>query len=92
MSKTKKVGLSVQQFLLRLRAKNPYEPEFVQSVQEVVESLDDFIDSHPKYAGLLERMSEPERTIIFRVPWINDNNEIVINRGYRVQMNSAIGP
>ena len=92
MSKTKKVGLSVQQFLLRLRAKNPYEPEFVQSVQEVVESLDDFIDSHPKYAGLLERMSEPERTIIFRVPWINDNNEIVINRSYRVQMNSAIGP
>ncbi len=92
MPKSKKAGLSVQQFLARLRTRNPHEPEFLQSVQEVVESLDEFVDAHPKYAGILERMSEPERVIIFRVPWLNDNNEIVINRGYRVQMNSAIGP
>lgn len=92
MGKVKKAGITQQQFLARLRSKNPYEPEFLQAVQDVVESLDEFIDLHPKYAGMLERIAEPERVVIFRVPWLNDNNEIMINRGYRVQMNSAIGP
>lgn len=92
MAKSKKAGVSVQQFLAKIKARNPHEPEFMQSVQEVVESLDEFVDSHPKYAGILERIAEPERVIMFRVAWLNDNNEIEVNRGYRVQMNSAIGP
>ncbi|MCQ2210475.1 MAG: NADP-specific glutamate dehydrogenase [Paludibacteraceae bacterium] len=75
-------------------AKNPGETVFHQAVQEVVESLMPFIEANPKYkaAKILERMCEPERVIIFRVPWIDDKGEFQINRGYRVQMNSAIGP
>lgn len=92
MAKSKKAGVTRLQFLTNLRHKNPHEPEFIQAVQEVVDSLDDFIDENPKYAGLLERMAEPERVVIFRVPWLNDKNQIRMNRGYRVQMNSAIGP
>jgi len=90
--KKKKAGMTVQQFMDMVTRKNPHEPEFIQAVQEVVESLDDFIDDNPKYVGVLERMVEPERTIIFRVPWINDKGEFCINRGYRIEMNSAIGP
>jgi len=75
-------------------AKNPGEAPFHQAVQEVVESLMPFIEANPKYkeAKILERMCEPERVIIFRVPWIDDKGEFQINRGFRVQMNSAIGP
>ncbi|MBL0358226.1 MAG: NADP-specific glutamate dehydrogenase [Chitinophagaceae bacterium] len=90
--KKKKAGMTVQQFMDMVIRKNPNEPEFIQAVQEVVESLDAFIDDNPKYVGVLERMVEPERTIIFRVPWINDKGEFCINRGYRIEMNSAIGP
>lgn len=90
--KKKKAGMTIQQFMDLVKRKNPNEPEFIQAVQEVVESLDDFIDSNPKYVGLLERMVEPERTIIFRVPWIDDKGNFRINRGYRIEMNSAIGP
>jgi len=84
----------VEQFMANVIAKNPGEREFHQAVQEVAESLIPFIEENPgyKHAKILERMVEPERVIIFRVPWLNDKGEVEINRGYRVQMNSAIGP
>ncbi len=80
--------------MARIKAKNPNEPEFHQAVQEVAESLIPFVEENPKYkhAKILERLAEPERVIIFRVPWINDKGELEINRGFRIQMNSAIGP
>jgi glutamate dehydrogenase (NADP+) len=81
-------------FMSRIQAKNPGETEFHQAVQEVVESLSLVLDRHPEYraAKILERIVEPERIIIFRVPWMDDQGEIQINRGFRIQMNSAIGP
>lgn len=80
--------------MAKIIAKNPGEETFHQAVREVVESLLPFIEANPKYkeAKILERMCEPERVIIFRVPWIDDKGEFQINRGFRVQMNSAIGP
>jgi glutamate dehydrogenase (NADP+) len=84
----------VNQLMAEVRAKNPGEPEFHQAVQEVAESLDLVLDRHPEYreAKILERIIEPERVILFRVPWVDDHGEIQINKGYRVEMNSAIGP
>ncbi|MBQ0029980.1 MAG: NADP-specific glutamate dehydrogenase [Paludibacteraceae bacterium] len=84
----------LKEFMDKLVAKNPGEPLFHQAVQEVAESLLPFIKEHPEYqkAKILERMTEPERVIIFRVPWIDDKGEFQINRGFRVQMSSAIGP
>ena len=78
----------------RVRAKNGHEPEFLQAVQEVAEAVIPFIEANPKYktAQILDRIVEPERTIIFRVPWLDDNGNIHVNRGYRVEFNSAIGP
>ena len=89
-----KMDPRVEKFMASVKAKNPGENEFHQAVQEVVESLIPFVEENPKYkhAKILERMTEPERAIIFRVPWINDKGELEINRGYRIQMNSAIGP
>src|SRR5512136_1650229 len=83
-----------QNVLAQVKAKNPAEPEFHQAVMEVLESLATVLDKHPEYraAKILERMVEPERVVIFRVPWADDQGEIHINRGYRIQMNSAIGP
>jgi glutamate dehydrogenase (NADP+) len=77
-----------------VKAKNPGEPEFHQAVQEVAESLELLLDRHPKYreAKILERIIEPERVIMFRVPWVDDRGGVQINRGFRVEMNSAIGP
>jgi len=77
-----------------VRAKNPAQPEFIQAVQEVVESLEPVMDRHPEFreANLLERIVEPERVIIFRIPWMNDQGRCQVNRGYRVEYNSAIGP
>ncbi len=77
-----------------VKAKNPAEPEFHQAVEEVMGSLELVLQRHPEYRSMkiLERMVEPERTIIFRVPWLDDQGEIHINRGYRIEMNSAIGP
>ena len=77
-----------------VKAKNPNEPEFLQAVSEVVESLTLVLERHPEYraARILERIVEPERTILFRVPWVNDKGEIQVNRGFRIEMNSAIGP
>jgi glutamate dehydrogenase (NADP+) len=85
---------SVEEFMVKVKEKNPGEKEFHQAVQEVVESLMPFIQKNPKYkkAKILERMVEPERIIMFRVPWLDDKGEIQINKGYRIQMNSAIGP
>ena len=84
----------VNAFMARIEAKNPGETEFHQAVREVVESISLVLDMHPEYrsAKILERMVEPERTIIFRVPWMDDQGEIRIDRGYRVEMNSALGP
>ena len=84
----------VSEFMAYVVARNPGEPEFHQAVHEVVESVMPLIDANPAYrkAKILERLVEPERTIIFRVPWIDDRGEVQVNRGYRVQMNSAIGP
>jgi len=84
----------VDKILADVKAKNPNEPEFYQAVQEVLESLEVVLKRHPEYRSLkiLERMVEPERVIMFRVPWMDDQGEIFINRGYRIEMNSAIGP
>ncbi|MEY2528979.1 MAG: glutamate dehydrogenase [Verrucomicrobiota bacterium] len=77
-----------------VKAKNPSEPEFHQAVQEVVESLSLVLDQHPEYrkVKIIERIIEPERVIMFRVPWQDDQGELHVNRGFRIQMNSAIGP
>ena len=85
---------SIQDFISRIAERNPNEPEFIQAVTEVAETVIPFIEANPKYQGhqLLERMVEPERTIIFRVPWTDDQGKIHVNRGYRIQFNSAIGP
>ncbi len=84
----------VQEFMAQVRAKNPAEPEFHQAVQEVVESLQVVLERHPEYrkAKILDRIVEPERVILFRVPWVDDQGEIHVNKGFRIQMNSAIGP
>ena len=76
----------VQQFMAMIKAKNPGENEFHQAVQEVIESIWDVYQKNPRYqkAKILERIVEPERTIIFRVPWIDDRGEVQVNRGYRV--------
>jgi glutamate dehydrogenase (NADP+) len=84
----------VQSLMSEVKAKNPVEPEFHQAVREVAESLVLVLDRHPEYrtAKIFERILEPERVIMFRVPWMDDQGEIRINRGFRIQMNSAIGP
>ncbi|MBT8385934.1 MAG: NADP-specific glutamate dehydrogenase [Ignavibacteria bacterium] len=84
----------IEQFLADVKAKNPSEPEFHQAVEEVLGSLKLVLQKHPEYRfmKILERMVEPERVIIFRVPWMDDQGDIHINRGYRIEMNSAIGP
>ncbi|RLD37564.1 MAG: NADP-specific glutamate dehydrogenase [Bacteroidetes bacterium] len=84
----------VQGFMAKVIAKNPGEVEFHQAVHEVVESLIPFVEENPQYkeARILDRMVEPERVILFRVPWINDKGGVELNKGYRIEMNSAIGP
>ena len=88
------VEQEIQKFVAGVEAKNPNETEFIQAVKEVAATVIPFIATKKQYQGkmLLERMVEPERTIIFRVPWVDDKGQIQVNRGYRVQMNSAIGP
>lgn len=83
-----------QNVLTKVKALNPNEPEFHQAVEEVFDSLDVVLDRHPEYKSgkILERITEPERLIMFRVPWMDDQGEIHINRGFRIEMNSAIGP
>ena len=84
----------LDEFMAKIVAKNPGEKEFHQAVMEVAESLLPFIEENPKYkqAKILERMAEAERIIIFRIPWLDDKGEIQVNRGFRIEMNSAIGP
>lgn len=85
---------SLADFLSRVESRNPGQPELLQAITEVMESLWPFIERNPHYAeqGLLERLVEPERVIIFRVSWVNDRGDVEVNRGYRIQHNSAIGP
>ena len=84
----------LKDLMARVEARNPGEPEFHQTVREVLESLEPVIEKRPDYikSGVLERIVEPERIIKFRVPWTDDNGNVVVNRGFRIQFNSAIGP
>ena len=84
----------LQDVVAKVREKNANEPEFIQTVEEVLKSLEPVIEKHPEYvkANLIERMVEPERAFTFRVPWVDDNGNVQVNRGYRVQFNGAIGP
>ncbi len=84
----------VQKIIEQVKAKDADQPEFIQAVTEVLESLEPVFEAHPEYekAGLLERIIEPERVIMFRVPWVDDEGNVQVNRGYRVEFNSAIGP
>lgn len=84
----------INAFMDYVKQRNSNEPEFLQAVHEVAETVIPFIENNPKYQGkkLLERMVEPERTLMFRVPWVDDKGETQVNRGYRVEFNSAIGP
>ncbi|MDP2173387.1 MAG: NADP-specific glutamate dehydrogenase [Candidatus Cloacimonadaceae bacterium] len=86
--------MTLHEFMAKVSAKNPGEPEFLQAVKEVVETVWDVYISNPRFvkANIMERIVEPERVIIFRVPWMDDKSEVHVNRGYRVQFNSAIGP
>ena len=85
---------SVHAFVEQVAKRNQNEPEFIQAVQEVAETIVPFIENNPRYQNkmLLERMVEPERVILFRVCWLDDAGNIQVNKGYRIQMNSAIGP
>ena len=84
----------VERVIEQVKAKDPDQPEFIQAVTEVLESLEPVFEAHPEYeaAGLLERIVEPERVVIFRVPWVDDKGNVQVNRGFRVQYNSALGP
>jgi glutamate dehydrogenase (NADP+) len=84
----------VSTVMAHIKSKNPAEPEFHQAAEEVLGSLQLVLDRHPEYraARILERIVEPERVIMFRVPWLNDQGEVEVNRGFRIEMNSAIGP
>ena len=84
----------IQNVLASLAQKDPQQSEFLQAAREVLESLEPVMSAHPEYeqAALLERLVEPERIVQFRVPWTDDNGTVHVNRGYRVQFNSAIGP
>ncbi|UVL39686.1 NADP-specific glutamate dehydrogenase [Pseudomonas sp. B21-040] len=85
---------SVESFLARLKKRDPDQPEFHQAVEEVLRSLWPFLEANPHYltSGILERICEPERAVVFRVSWVDDQGKVQVNRGFRVQMNSAIGP
>jgi glutamate dehydrogenase/leucine dehydrogenase len=94
VDKSSAVSSGVEEFMARVVAKNPGEPEFHQAVREVAESVLPLIETRPRYRELriLERMVEPERVVMFRVPWVDDRGEIQVNRGFRIEMNSALGP
>ncbi|MBL7984386.1 MAG: glutamate dehydrogenase, partial [Flavobacteriales bacterium] len=89
-----KSNKAVDAFMASVKQRNGNEPEFLQAVHEVAEMVIPFIEANPKYKGkmLLERMVEPERTIIFRIPWVDDKGNTQVNRGFRIEFNSAIGP
>src|SRR5471030_9224 len=85
---------SVESFLARLKKRDPDQPEFHQAVEEVLRSLWPFLEANPHYltSGVLERICEPERALTFRVSWVDYHGKVQVNRGFRIQMNSAIGP
>ena len=89
-----KITDSLDSFLRYVRERDPQQPEFHQAVEEALRSLWPFVRKNPGYArlGLLQRLVEPERMVLFRVPWVDDSGEVQVSRGYRIQMNSAIGP
>ena len=84
----------IDDFMNKVKLKNGHESEFIQAVEEVAEAIIPYIADKPKYkeANILERVVEPERVLMFRVPWTDDNGNVQVNRGYRVEYNSAIGP
>ncbi|CAF1652648.1 unnamed protein product, partial [Didymodactylos carnosus] len=84
----------IDKVIKSLKAKNGHETEFLQVIKEVLDTLRPVIEQHPEYeeVALLERLTEPERVIIFRVPWVDDKGQVMVNRGFRVQFNGAIGP
>lgn len=86
--------MTIHEFMAKVEAKNPGQPEFLQAVKEVVETIWEVYVNNPRFVkgNILERIVEPERTIIFRVPWMDDKGEVHVNRGYRIEFNSAIGP
>lgn len=88
------LDVKLNDFMAKVIAKNPGEIEFHQAVKEVMESILPYVEENPKYktAKILERIVEPERVLMFRVPWIDDKGEIQVNRGFRIEMSSAIGP
>ncbi|MGN0660046.1 MAG: NADP-specific glutamate dehydrogenase [Emergencia sp.] len=88
------MGKLVEQYIEIAKKRNPGEPEFLQTVEEVLTSIEPVLEAHPEYveSGLVERLIEPERGISFRVPWVDDNGKVQVNRGYRYEFNSAIGP
>jgi len=88
------VEKDIETFMDKVKEKNPGENEFHQAVEEVVETLMPYINKHPRYkqAKILDRMTEPERVVMFRVPWVDDSSDVQINRGFRIEMNSALGP
>ena len=94
MTDINKYELKIKEFMHNVTLKNPGETEFLQAVQEVAEAVIPFIEENQKYkqAKILDRIVEPERVIMFRVPWVDDKGEIHVNRGLRIGMNSAIGP
>ena len=96
LSGVKRMGVEkdIETFMDKIKEKNHGEKEFHQAVEEVVETLMPYINKHQRYkqSKILERMTEPERIVMFRVPWIDDNGDVQINRGYRIEMNSALGP
>lgn len=83
-----------ERILEELKAKNADQPEFIQTATEILSTLGPALDAHPEYEenALLERFVEPERVVMFRVPWVDDSGKVQVNRGYRVEFNSAIGP
>ncbi|MEJ2086193.1 MAG: Glu/Leu/Phe/Val dehydrogenase dimerization domain-containing protein, partial [Acidobacteriota bacterium] len=85
---------TVDTFMQYVRVRNPTETEFHQAVSEVLESVWPLIEQNPRYRSgrILERIVEPERVIMFRVPWVDDQGEVQVNRGFRIEMNSALGP
>ena len=89
-----KLNPYIERVIAEVKAKNSHEPEFCQTVEEVFSSLSPLVDAHPEYEknAILERMVEPERVIMFRVPWEDDKGNMHVNRGYRVQFSSVIGP
>ena len=88
------MGKLVEQYIEIAKKRNPGEPEFLQTIEEVLTSIEPVLEAHPEYieAGLVERLIEPERGIICRVPWVDDNGKVQVNRGYRYEFNSALGP